>query len=289
MLVLLHSKSHIVSDIPGFERELDAEYSDADLTGEQAGRLCYLSWNRPNPKTATNQTYLFNIDNEHHYSVLSHGHVGIYVEGISRNCTHEIIRSRFFSISELSQRYADATEFEFVQHPGLTYPALNGERGKPAAEKLELAWHAMQDAYIDTANALRFEQNYTKKESRQAARGILPGGIETKILLSGNLRTWRDFLAQRLPDGADLEIGNVALLVYKIMKREFPNSFQDFDSKGMITFERMVQRAMNRYRKSDKDNYHLRSENKERFVQEVDRILEKGLWILDDDPWVEED
>ena len=73
---------------------------------EFAGRACYESWSKPNPATATNAGYLRHILEVGHLSVLEHGTVTMYLRGVSRSLTHELIRHRHFSYSQLSQRYA---------------------------------------------------------------------------------------------------------------------------------------------------------------------------------------
>jgi thymidylate synthase ThyX len=129
---------------------------------------------------------------------------------------------------------------------------------------------------------------HTCKEARQAARHVLPGGTETKILMSGNLRSWRDFLAQRLAPGADLEIQKVAQAIYKILKIEFPNSLQDFDIHGMITTERLIQRALERHDVAEHFSTEPGRKTKRAFVEDVREILAKGLWVLQTDPWEED-
>jgi len=271
--VLLHSKSLIVDDIPGFVRELQ-DQADADLSAEEAGRLCYLSGHRPNPKTATNADYLLNICNERHYSVLGHSFFSFYIDEVSRNETHEKIRHRWFTYSEVSQRYVDAENFWMVGHPGLR------DLDEEHKDKIQSDFIAAKESYREIVDALT-AKGYKRKEARQAARSVLPSGTETKILMSGNLRAWRDFLAQRLAPGADLEIRSVALEIYKILKQESPNSFQDFDSRGMITVERLIQRALDRH------DFGL-STSKE-YVWVTREILKNGLWTLKDDPWKDEE
>lgn len=272
MRVILHSKSHIVADIPGFARELQ-EQADADLSAEEAGRLCYLSGHRPNPKTATNSDYLLNICNQRHYSVLGHAFFSFYIDEITRNCSHEIVRHRWFTFSEVSQRYVDAEEFWFPGHPSFK---LLESRHK---DELQQKFVDSKDSYREIVEYLE-DNRHTRKEARQAARHVLPGGTETKILMSGNLRAWRDFLAQRLAGGADLEIRAVALEIYKILRRESPNSFQDFDSHGMITVERMIQRALDRH---DSGLSTIKE-----YVLATREILKNGLWTLKEDPWEED-
>lgn len=283
MRVILHSKSHIVSDIPDFVRESSekVDYADADLTAEEAGRLCYLSWHRPNEKTAVNGRYLLNICNQRHYSVLGHSSASFYIDGISRNCTHEMIRHRWFTFSEVSQRYVDISKFEMAVHPG-----LRDHMGPNSY--VQNNFNVDKFRYGEIVEDL-VSMGRPRKEARQAARNVLPGGIETKILMSGNLRSWRDFLAQRLAPGADAEIRAAALEIYKILKIEFPNSFRDFDSQGMITVERLIARALRRY---DLEDAFFNSPNRTSFgsfVAEVRKIIDNGLWVLETDPWEEDE
>src|SRR5438067_11433027 len=81
--------------------ETDAEGGQA--LAEFAGRACYQSWDKPNPATATNEGFLRHILEVGHLSVLEPATVTLYVTGISRPVTHELIRHRHFSYSQISQ------------------------------------------------------------------------------------------------------------------------------------------------------------------------------------------
>ena len=81
---------------------------------EFAGRACYQSWDKPNPRTATNAGYLRHILEVGHLSVFEHANVTFYITGISRSCTHELIRHRHFSYSQLSQRFVPEHDSKVV-------------------------------------------------------------------------------------------------------------------------------------------------------------------------------
>src|SRR6202044_50792 len=83
--VQLIAKTEFVapSDVPW---STDADGGQALL--EFAGRACYQSWSKPNPKTASNAGYLRHIIDVGHLSVLEHASVSFYITGISRSCTH---------------------------------------------------------------------------------------------------------------------------------------------------------------------------------------------------------
>src|SRR5690242_11024839 len=92
--------------------------TDADggqALAEFAGRACYQSWSKPNPSTATNAGYLAHILEVGHLSVLEHGTVTFYFTGVSRSFTHELIRHRHFSYSQLSQRYVPERQAAMVE------------------------------------------------------------------------------------------------------------------------------------------------------------------------------
>ncbi len=222
MRVILVAKTYIREGIPGFKPEMDVP-KNIDLLGEQAGRLCYLSWDRPNPKTATNKGYLANIIAQSHFSVLEHSSATFYIDGITRNCTHELIRHRHLSFSEVSQRYVDVGEFPLVVHPGLA-DTLWGEE-KVLADNLTANSKWLYRRLVDKLTSI----GKTRKEARQAARHVLPSGIETKILVTGNMRAWREVLAKRLSPAADAEIREVAQKILAHLRDIAPNTFQDFE------------------------------------------------------------
>ena len=98
------------ADVPW---ETDADGGQA--LAEFAGRACYQSWAKPNPVTATNAGYLRHILEVGHLSVLEHGSVSFYLTGVSRSLTHELIRHRHFSYSQLSQRYVPERNAAMVE------------------------------------------------------------------------------------------------------------------------------------------------------------------------------
>lgn len=79
-----------LTDYAPHDEEIGA-VKEADELAELAGRLCYRSWSRPNPATATNDGYLRNIIEQQHFSVLEHASATFYVGGVSRSLSHEQI------------------------------------------------------------------------------------------------------------------------------------------------------------------------------------------------------
>lgn len=203
--------------------ESDVGDADPDVLAEFSGRACYLSFRKPNPKTRANVDYIDHIIEVEHFSVLGHASVSYYVEGASRSLTHELIRHRFLVFSQLSQRYVKLdTELDYV-----VPPAVQGNE-KAEAILARVADYAVNAYQVLLRELTEANPDATPKQLREAARAVLPGMTETKIVVSGNLRAWRDFLEQRLAPGADAEIFDFAQTVLKDLAGYAPNTFGDF-------------------------------------------------------------
>lgn len=204
--------------------------TDADggqALAEFAGRACYQSWTKPNPATATNAGYLAHILEVGHLSVLEHGTVTFYFTGVSRSFTHELIRHRHFSYSQLSQRYVPERQAAMVEPDVIA--------NDPELHKLFVAaTEASVQAYNDLLEGL--ERHYSdvsnatlrRKQARQAARAVLPNATETRIVVTGNYRAWRHFIAMRASEAADIEIRELAVECLRQLKNVAPNVFADF-------------------------------------------------------------
>lgn len=197
---------------------------DPDELAELAGRNCYQSWDRPHPKTATNQGYLKNILSQGHYSVLEHASVTFYVEGVSRALLAELTRHRHLSFSVVSQRYVDANSLSFV-YPPILNELPQGVRDSIKAEMARVDSDALI-AYDNIVSEL-IAEGYKRKEAREAARAVLPNSTESPMVVTGNLRAWRDVLGKRHHVAADKEIQAFAREVLRHLRDIAPNSVQD--------------------------------------------------------------
>jgi thymidylate synthase (FAD) len=204
--------------------------TDADggqALAEFAGRACYQSWSKPNPSTATNEGYLRHILEVGHLSVLEHGVVTFYFTGVSRSFTHELIRHRHFSYSQLSQRYVPERTAAMVEPDVI---AADPELHKKFVEATEASVRAynellagLEERFADVDNA-----TLRRKQARQAARSVLPNATETRIVVTGNYRAWRHFIAMRATEHADVEIRQIAIECLRQLKDVAPNVFADF-------------------------------------------------------------
>lgn len=195
-------------------------FNSAERVAHVAGRSCYQSWHMPNPDTSTDFGYIGNIIKQGHFSVLEHASVTFYIEGVSRNLTHELIRHRHLSYSELSQRFVNVANLDIVTPPALAdYPAI--EEFKEDAHDAAVGYYNEVVTKLEKAGASR-------KQAREAARYFMPGGLETQIVVTGNHRAWRDMLHKRYSVHADAEIRELATLILAELRKMAPAIYQDF-------------------------------------------------------------
>jgi thymidylate synthase (FAD) len=208
--------------------EWRGDASAGERLAEYAGRVCYMS--QHNPANRTTAEYLENIKKQGHGSVLEHAVYVLLIEGISRSCSHELVRHRAgFGYSQLSQRYVDESHAAFVMPP-----AMIGD------ERLETAWERemanAQAAYVQAVDALmeRYawvtDKVHRRKLSREAARSVLPNATEVKVVVSANARAWRTMLELRCGEGAELEIRRMAIACLRVLQREAAALFSDFET-----------------------------------------------------------
>jgi thymidylate synthase (FAD) len=228
---------------------------DLDVIPELAGRVCYNSFTSPRP--GENKAYLKHILEAGHGSVLEHSVITLLITGVSRSLTHELIRHRAGTgFSELSQRFfqVDGGKIGFVMPPSMIGDA-------DATELMASSIHAAMDNYVQQVTVLtkkigdewvarnpdkkpeREDLTYIRKSARQAARAVLPNCCETHIVMTANLRAWRNILEQRGSIHADLEIRRLACAIAFTIQSMAPNTFQDMtiskdvDSWSSVHFE----------------------------------------------------
>lgn len=222
--------------VNGYKWERDGYAQEGELLAEAAGRLCYMSYEKPRP--GGNTAYLRHIKEVGHGSVLEHVVYSFFLSGISRSLTHELVRHRAgTAFSQLSQRYVDESVAEYVV-PGI----INAD------EELFKDWcHTIEQVhagYVRLSDALTVRmaepqfaakwcngsQDTTarRKTARQAARSVLPNATETKMALTLNARALRHVIEQRGHESADPEIRRLAVALFYQAVCADPNLFNDY-------------------------------------------------------------
>ena len=178
---------------------------------EEAGRTCYLSLDKI--KDGSSDSFIRSAIRRGHESIIEHASASFRIFGASRAFTHQLVRHRLASFSQQSQRYVDEADFDYI-----VPPVIEGN-----SEALEIYRDHMKQV-TETYQKLR--EVGIKKED---ARFLLPNALESQIVFSANFRELRSILKLRLDKHAQWEIRRVFIDVLKILQKEAPTVFGDFE------------------------------------------------------------
>ena len=187
-----------------------------------AGKLCYspVGIDELNNKISDEQVekFITKLSDMGHMSPFEHASFTFAIEGISRNCSHQIVRHRLASFSQQSQRYVKM-KGEYVVPPYIYWH-----------EELLLEFnHALEDAdkaYNKLVEGL-IRYGRTEKEAIEDARYILPSACTTKMEVTMNVRELLHFFKQRCCKRAQWEIREVAKEMLKQCKEVSPILFKN--------------------------------------------------------------
>lgn len=213
--------------------DIQDESTDPETLTVLAGRVCYQSQHRPSEATFKDADYLSRtLYQQQHWSIAEHASATIYLTGVSRSLTHELIRHRHLSYSQLSQRFVDESDCNIVVPPAIRdYCTPDGRDPYGDLNSfVQDARKAVED-YTEWAKELQEEAGLPRKQAREAARSVLPNCVETRIVVTGNMRAWNEVIQRRIQPDADAEIRGVAELIRQQLEKVSPVMFK----KGTFT------------------------------------------------------
>lgn len=193
--------------------ELISHTHDPERTVAAAIRLCYSASDIGEIRGAIGEAEAVRLIGKvlklGHLSVLEHASFTFAIEGISRACSHQLVRHRIASFSQQSQRYVKMRNCEFI-----VPPSIDGQ--SETAEKLNQTFAELQ---------ARYDELLAAGVSAEDARYILPNAAETKIIMTANARSLLNFFELRLCTRAQWEIRQLAELMLEKVKPVAPTLF----------------------------------------------------------------
>jgi len=216
----------------------DVEEDDAiERMIEFGGRHCYRAWQSGRDRSS----YIENIIEMGHGSVLEHSTINWAIQGVSRSLSLELARHRVgIALSQESQRYVDAKDIQFVVPPMVQFLAGGSMSNADEIVSFARACERQRDEYIRLQESIVAEirrkspnvksLTMIKKRANEAARSHLPNACETRFLWTTNMRLLRHFLWLRGGSGADLEIRRLANRLLAVAQDTAPSVFNDMAS-----------------------------------------------------------
>lgn len=176
--------------------------------------------------TATGAKLLAYCIQHGHWSVFETASMTVEIT-TSRAIAAQILRHRSFSFQEFSQRYADAPGMESV------------ELRKQAASNRQSSTDVVEDEdtrflvyKVQKTCEFAYKQLIKAGVARECARMILPLATSTTLYMTGSVRSWIHYLAQRLDEHTQKEHRLIAEQVQAIFAAQFPTVSQALKEHG---------------------------------------------------------
>ena len=223
--------------------KLLAHTPDPEKVISMAAKLCYSAVGvdqiEENLTDESVDRFLNMLINIGHESPLEHVSFTFAVEGISRACSHQLVRHRIASFSQQSQRYVKLDQFEYIIPPEI-------EAVKEAKEVFIQAMEEDQKSYDKLVDIL-FDKHYNKmikdgknekeakrqaeKKAIEDARYVFPNACETKVVFTMNTRSLYNFLNHRCCERAQWEIRELSIEMLRQLKQVAPILFNNIGPK----------------------------------------------------------
>lgn len=212
-----------------------------------AAKLCYsssdigsLKEGLDEEKTAEFVNMLATIGHE---SVMEHVSFTFGVEGISRACSHQLVRHRIASYSQKSQRYVNENGFDFITPPEIEAVPEAMTEYMLAMTQLTESYNKIADILTEKHKAQLMAQGQeektaarnARKKANEDARFVLPNACETKIVVTMNVRSLFNFFKHRCCYRAQWEIKAVADEMLRLCCEVAPNVFKNAGPSCVMT------------------------------------------------------
>lgn len=194
---------------------------------ELAGRTCYKSEDKITESSASK--FVNMIVDRGHLSVVEHQSMTVRFV-CDRGVSHELVRHRIASFSQESTRYCNYSKDKFDNQLTFVIPCwleIEPGEGTPSNFGLNtmpgIQWmHAMQNSEEIYNNLI--DQGWKP----QQARSVLPNSLKTEIVVTANMREWKEIFRQRCSPAAHSQMREIMIPLQRQMQKVLPEIFGDY-------------------------------------------------------------
>lgn len=196
-----------------------------------AAKLCYspvgVDEIEQNLSDESIEKFLNMLSDMGHESPLEHVTFTFGIEGISRSCSHQIVRHRIASFSQQSQRYVKLNQFEYIIPPQIEKIEEAKEIFVQSMKKDQEDYDKLVDILFEKHYKRLIEEGKTEKEAKsqgekiaiEDARYVFPNACEAKMVFTINTRSLYNFFDHRCCERAQWEIRELATQMLKEVKK----------------------------------------------------------------------
>lgn len=162
-----------------------------------------------------------------HESVLEHATFTFAIEGISRACSHQLVRHRMASYSQQSQRYVRMDGFDYVVPESIKDSKTIWRNEYTGDEISTLEWYEKIMCELGEEYDTLVKAGIPEED----ARYILPNACKTNLIVTMNARELRHFFSLRCCERAQWEIKQLADIMLALVREVAPSIFEDAGSR----------------------------------------------------------
>ena len=184
---------------------------------ELAGRTAYKSEDKITEDSASK--FIKMIVKRGHFSVIEHASMTVKFI-FDRGISHEMVRHRIASYTQESTRYCN-------------YTKKNEDGGLNIIDIVDHMTLEQYDIWLDTMAYLeaQYQTLLAAGAPPQIARSVLPNSLKTEIIVTANLREWREIFRQRAAAAAHPQIREVMKPLLNEMSEFLPEIFNNVIKK----------------------------------------------------------
>lgn len=158
-----------------------------------------------------------------HWSVFEQAHITLEIK-TTRDIAAQILRHRSFTFQEFSQRYAAVADVAEL-------PDLRLQDNKNRQNSIEVTDE--ETLMLISEFKMRIMDHFNKGKdlydemieagiAKECARKILPLNTETTIYMTGNVRSWINYINLRSANGTQKEHMDIALQAKEVVAEQLP-------------------------------------------------------------------
>lgn len=186
---------------------------------EKIGRTCYKSEDRITEDGESAKRFVRTLIQNGHEAMIEH--VNLSVKFITdRGTSHEIVRHRIASYAQESTRYCNySKDSKYPDGITVVYP-VGIELGSYDYEEWEVACEDSEYWYFQAIN---------RGATPQMARAVLNNSLKTELIMTTNLREWRNVFRLRCAKTAHPQIRALMTALLKELQTKIPVVFDDIE------------------------------------------------------------
>ena len=154
-----------------------------------------------------------------HESPVEHVSFTFGIEGISRACSHQLVRHRIASYSQKSQRYVSENQFEYITPNAIEDVSSVKNKYDELMNYIQSEYNNIRDELINYHISKGYDKKVAEKMANEDARYVLPNACETKIIVTMNIRSLFNFFRHRCCLRAQEEIRKKHLIYLQMLDR----------------------------------------------------------------------